>query len=119
MIRFHVVTDGETITTAWRDETDRLAVVEAVQALRREHGQEAAISTERDHTVDIPKPKRFRYNIFVKEGVLMVKDDDGVQPREIHGVKVQSRAYLESERDEVLAELRQKFPKATFMEVEV
>lgn len=118
MIRFHITSDEGAMVTDWMEETDRTVPTEKVAALRKEHGPEAAIRIERDHTVS-PKPELFRFDIFVREGTILVSDADGIHPRSVDGLKLQSRAFQANERETVRAELTEKFPKAVLTEVKV
>ena len=117
MIRFHVSSDEGQFSTAWMDEPNRLVAVEKVTALRKEHGPAARIQIERDHTVNINRPERFRFEIFVREGTLLVQDADGIRPRQVDGLKLQSRSFQADEREQVRQELIEKFPRAVLTEV--
>lgn len=99
MIRFHVKTKDATITTEWQDEPithgagPQTAVV-AMTELRREH-PDAAISIERTTVIPKPEQNQARFKIRLPNNETRY-----------------SKVVNESEADKLLAELREKFPKA-------
>lgn len=120
-VRFHVTdAEGKKLeTTDWAEELTRDVPVSMVTDLRKTYGPEAQIMIERDTVVLNPKPKTFRFDIAVKSGTVMVVDEDGLNPRDVSGLTLHSRPFQEVEREKILAELREKFPKATITEREL
>lgn len=113
-VRFHV-TDaaGDLLeTTDWAEEHSRDVAMNMVNDLRNAHGPEARIKVERNQAVLNPKPKTFRFDITVKSGTVMVVDEDGQHARDVSGLTLHSRPFQEFEREKVLAEVQEKFPKA-------
>jgi hypothetical protein len=120
MIRFHIA--GMEQPTEWAEEVIRhgvgeLTAVKIMSQLRADHPN-AAIRIERRGDVKIQKPKLFRYKIFVKSGTAQVtpnsENPSGVI--ELKNAMLQSRSFQEFEREQVLAELKEKFPDATLTE---
>lgn len=118
-VRFHIHKDGLLETTEWAEEHTRDVAVSMVNDLRRLYGPEARISVERDRIISNPKPKMFRFDITVKSGTVMIVDGDGQSPRDVSGMTLHSRPFQEFEREKVLAEVKEKFPKAVIMEREL
>ena len=117
-VRFHVTdAEGKALeTTDWAEELSRDVPVNMVADLRTTYGPEARIIIERNALILNPKPKTFRFDIAVKSGTAMIVDDDGLNPRDVSGLTLHSRPFQEVEREKILAELREKFPKATITE---
>lgn len=120
-IRFHVKdAEGNALeTTDWAEEHSRDVAVSMVTDLRKAHGPEAHITVERDQVILNPKPKTYRFDIAVKSGTVMVVDGDGLNPRDVSGLTLHSRPFQKFERDKILAELKEKFPKAVIIEREL
>jgi len=118
-IRFHVVgvKSTEWVGESIRHGVGELTAVKIMNQLRADH-PDGAIRIERRGDVKIQKPKLFRYKIFVKSGTAQVtpnpENPSGVI--ELKNAMLQSRSFQESERDQVLAELKEKFPDAVLTE---
>lgn len=117
-VRFHVLNAASNVieTTEWAEEHTREIAVSMVKDLRNAHGSEARIMVERDQAVVNPKPKTFRFDITVKSGTVMVVDEEGQHPADVSGLTLHSRPFQEFEREKVLAEVKEKFPKAIIIE---
>ncbi len=109
--RFRLTEDGNDFFTTWRDEVDRLTAPAAMGSLRAEYPN-AAISIERSHVPPTPKPRLYRYDIAVRQGVITVVDDDGEQQRNVSGMTLQSGLFQIAEHERVLVELQAAFPDA-------
>lgn len=120
-LRFHVHdANGNLITTTeWAEELTRDVAVSMVNDLRKLWGPEAVISIERDRVIVNPKPKMFRFEIKVRSGMVEVVDGEGVHVRDVSGMTLQSRPFQAGEREKVLAEMEEKFPKAVIIEHEI
>lgn len=120
-VRFRVTgSDGILLElTDWAEEHTRDVPVNMVRDLRNLYGPEAAIEVERDRVILNPKPKMFRFDITVKSGTVMVVDEEGQSPRDVSGLTLHSRPFQGFEREKVLAEVQEKFPKAIVTEREL
>lgn len=119
-VRFHVHKDGQLVeTTDWAEEHTRDVAVSMVKDLRAAHGPEAAISVERDQAVVNPKPKTYRFEVKARTGSMLVVDEEGKHARSIGGLTLQSRPLQAGEKEQVLAELKEKFPEAVIVEHEL
>lgn len=120
-IRFHVQDGDSLISTDWVEELVRHGpgehtAVAHIGKLRPQYPN-AAIRIERRGDVKIPSPARlFRYKIFVPSGTMEVVDDDGRQPRRLKNATLQSRAFQDSERETVRADIQTRFPDAQLTE---
>ncbi len=122
-IRFHITQgDGDITTTDWEEELIRVGIdqtaVMLVSRLRTQY-PEAAIAIERRGDVRIPRQeKMFRYKIFVKKGVAQVtpNPENPMGIIELKNTTLQSRSFQESEREKVLADIKERFPKAVLTE---
>jgi hypothetical protein len=120
-IRFHIRDENNELleTTEWAEELHREIAPTIVKGLRDRYGPQVFISTERDRTYVAPKPKKFRLNIVVKTGKMLVSDEEGVHTRDVSGMVLQTIPFPESERERMIAEAKEKFPDAVIQEVAV
>src|SRR5258705_1789272 len=123
-IRFTIRKGSDVQITSWQDEVVRSGTVHtavaAITKLREEHGPDAAIGIEREGDSRIPTPMPlFRYQVFVKDGMMPVTDEDGTAARKLTNATVTSRPFYEHEREKVLSEIRERFPDAQITEVKV
>jgi hypothetical protein len=122
--RFHIQAGPEMVTTPWEDETVKVGhgttAGERITALRAQYGPQARISVERlgDNRVPNILPM-FRYKIYIPSGVVPVNTPEGVEFRAVKNLTLQSNPFYEPEREKVVAEIREKFPKAILTEEKV
>lgn len=117
--RFHIAGHDP---TPWEIEHVRSGAgvhtaVQKITELRRLY-PDAAITIEREGEEKTQKSPMFRYDIYVKDGLMPVQDDDGIHLRQVKG-RIQTRPFYEREREMVLTEIRERFPDAQLQEVKV
>jgi hypothetical protein len=122
-IRFRVndrFTDWEPEAVRHRAMGQTPTAARRVSELRAQHPT-AAISVERRGVETRPKSSDMRrFQIFVKEGAMLVNDPlgvNGVRMTRLENDTLLSRPFEESDRDVVRAEIMKMFPKAELSEV--
>src|SRR6185436_14508157 len=109
-VRFKIE-EGESIQYSdWVDESIRhreagmLTAAVEIEKLRVLYPN-ARISVERDRLTPLPQPKLFRYDIFVRDGSILVVDEEGTHQRKLTNATLQSRPFQESEEPAVLLQI--------------
>jgi hypothetical protein len=116
-LRFKIEDAGATQFSDWIEESVRhrqAGIPTATSEMERLRTQypHAAISIERDYIIVPPKPKTFRYEVFVPEGRVTVADENGQYGVPLINATLQSRPFQEAEQAAVLAEVMNAFPNA-------
>lgn len=98
-------------------QTQQPTAVRRITELRQQLGPSVAISIERRGDIRRrPEPaQKFRYSIYVKEGVMPINDD--AQYVNLEKQTLFSRTFVDSERDFVRAEIFKLFPNAQLTEM--
>lgn len=109
--------------TSWESETTQhghsaIAAIRANQL--RTRYPDAALIIERKNNDRTPNPMElYRYQIFVRQGSIQVKDDFGEHTRVVKDSTLLSRPFYEYQRETVLAEIKERFPDAILTEVKI
>lgn len=116
-LRFKVQDTDSVQFTDWIEESIRhrqagIPTATSEMERLREQYPRAVISIERDYVVVPPKPKLFRYEIFVPEGLIQIIDKDGSRSVKLTNHTLQSRPFQESEQESVQAEVIGVWPNA-------